>query len=161
MEPKELKTRDAARVSRHRKRIATSGDRRVEVTVPSRGASLVKAIADALRSNGEEAELIRRSLQPVLATPRARTGSELVAFLRASALTEAELSAERDRTTDRSAELGWWPFSWTRTWCGLSTHCYSGSFSPSFQARKRLGSDCTSNLRAFSDTLRASLSNPL
>ena len=106
MEPKKLKTRDAARVSRHRKRIATGGARRVEVTVPSRDAPLVKAIAGALRSDGEEAELIRRSLQPVLATPRARTGSELVAFLRASPLTEAELSIERDRATGRSADLG-------------------------------------------------------
>ena len=106
MGPKELKTRDVARVSRHRKRIATSGARRVEVTVPARDAPLVKAIVGALRSDGEEAELIRRSLQPVLATPRTRTGSELVAFLRASPLTEAELSIERDRTTDRSAELG-------------------------------------------------------
>ena len=106
MEPEELKTRDAAHVSRHRKRMATSGARRVEVTVPSRDAPLVKAIAGALRLNGEEAELIRRSLQPVLATPRARTGSELVAFLRTSPLTEIELSMERDRTTGRSAELG-------------------------------------------------------
>ena len=106
MEPMELKTRDAARFSRHRKRIATSGARRVEVTVPSRGASLVKALADAWRSDGEEAEFVRRSLQPVLATPRARTGSELVAFLLASPLTEAELSVERDRTTGRSAEFG-------------------------------------------------------
>ena len=106
MEPKELKTRDAARISRHRKRIATSGARRVEVTVPSRDASLVKAIADDRRSNGEEAELIRRSLHPVLVTPRARTGRELVAFLRGSSLTETELSIERDRTTGRSAKLG-------------------------------------------------------
>jgi len=106
MEPKALKTRDAARVSRHRKRIAASGDRRVEVTVPARDVPLVKAIAGALRSNGEETKFIRRSLQPVLATPRVRTGSELVAFLRASPLTEAELSIERDRTAGRSAELG-------------------------------------------------------
>lgn len=106
MEPKEPKTRDAARVACHRKRIATSGDRRVEVTVPARDAPLVEATASALRSDGEEAEFIRRSLQPVLATPRARTGSELVAFLRASALSEAELSIERDRTTGRSAEFG-------------------------------------------------------
>ena len=106
MESKELKTRDAARVSRHRKRVATSGARRVEVTVPFGDAPLVKAIAGALRSDGEEAELIRRSLQPVLATPRARTGSELVSFLRASPLTEVELPIERDRSTGRSAELG-------------------------------------------------------
>ena len=106
MEPREQRTRDAARVARHWKRTATSGARRVEVTVPARDALLVKAIAGALRSDGEEAELIRRSLRPVLATPRARTGSELVAFLRGSPLTEAELSMERDRTTGRSAELG-------------------------------------------------------
>ena len=106
MEAKELKIRDAARVARHRKRIATGGARRVEVTVPARDAPLVKAIVGAWRSDGEEAELIRRSLQPVLATPRARTGSELVAFLRASPLTEAELSMERDRTAGRSDELG-------------------------------------------------------
>ena len=106
MESKELKARDAARVSRHRKRVATSGARRVEVTVPSGDAPLVKAIAGALRSDGEEAEFIRRSLQPVLATPRARTGSELVAFLRASPLTEVELHIERDSSTGRPAELG-------------------------------------------------------
>lgn len=106
MEPKKLKTRDAARISRHRKRIAASGAQRVEVTVPSRDAPLVKAIAGALRSDGEEAEHIRRSLQPVLSTPSARTGVELVAFLRASPLTEAELSIERDESTGRSAELG-------------------------------------------------------
>ena len=114
MEPKELKTRDAARVARHRKGIATSGARRFEVTVPARDAPLVKATVGVLRWNGEEAELIRWSLQPVLANPRARTGSELVAFLRASPLTEAELPIERHRTTGRSADLGWWPFSWSQ-----------------------------------------------
>ena len=106
MEPKELKTRDAARGSRHWKRIVTSRVRRVEITVPAQDAPFVKAIAGALRSDGEEAEFTRRSLQPVLATPRARTGSELVVFLRASPLTETELPIERDRTTGRSAELG-------------------------------------------------------
>ena len=90
----------------NRKRMATSGARRVEVTVPARDVPLVKAIAGALRSDEEEAEFIRRSLQPVLAIPRARTGSERVAFLRASPLTEAELSIERDRNAGRSAELG-------------------------------------------------------
>ena len=89
MESKELKTRDAARVARHREWIATSGARRVEVTISARDGPLVKAIAGALRSDGEEAERIRRSLQPVLATPRARAGSELVAFL-------PRLSLDRD-----------------------------------------------------------------
>ena len=106
MKPSNLKTREASRVSRHRKRIATGGAKRVEVTVPSRDAPLVKAIASALRSDGEEAELIRQSLQPMLTAPRAKTGAELVAFLRASPLTETELPIERDRSTGRSADLG-------------------------------------------------------
>ena len=106
MEPANSKTQEASRVSRHRKRVATSGAQRVEVTVPSRDAPLVKAIASALRSGGEEAEVIRRSLEPVLTAPKARTGAELVAFLRTSPLTEADLPIERDTSTGRSAELG-------------------------------------------------------
>ena len=100
------KTRETSRVSRYRKKLATSGAQRVEVTVPSRDAPLVKAIAGELRSDGEKAELIRQYLQPMLTAPRATTGAELVTFLRASPLTEAELSIERDRSTGRSAELG-------------------------------------------------------
>ena len=106
MEPADSKTQEASRVSRHRKRVAATGAKRVEVTVPSRDASLVKAIAGALRSGGQEAELIRQSLQPMLTAPRARTGAELVAFLRTSPLSEAELTIERDRSTGRSVELG-------------------------------------------------------
>ena len=106
MEPGKPKTGDDTRVARYRRRVSASGAQRVEVTVPSRDASLVKAIAGALRSGGEEAEHVRRSLQPVLATSRVRTGGELVAFLRASPLTEAELPIERDRSTGRSADFG-------------------------------------------------------
>ena len=105
MKPTSPKSQEASRVSRHRKRVATSGAKRVEVTVPSQDAPLVKAIAGALRSDGKEAKLIRQSLQPMLTAPRARTGAELVAFLRASPLTDAELPIERDRSTGRSADL--------------------------------------------------------
>ena len=105
MKPTNLKTQRASRVSRHRKRIATGGAKRVEVTVPLQDAPLVKAIAGALRSGGEEAELIRRSLHRRLTAPRAKTGAELVAFLRASPLTDADLAIERDRSTGRSADL--------------------------------------------------------
>ena len=105
MNPTNLMTKETSRISRHRKRIATGGAKRVEVTVPFQDAPLVKAIAGALRSGGEEAELIRRSLQPVLTAPRAKTGVELVAFLRASPLTDAELAIERDHSTGRSADL--------------------------------------------------------
>ena len=100
------KTQKPSRVARHRKKIAASGARRVEVTVPSRDAPLVKAIAGALRAGGDEAKLIRQSLQPMLAVPKAKTGSELVAFLRASPLVGAELLIERDGSTGRSVNLG-------------------------------------------------------
>ena len=106
MEQENLKTRESVRVSRHRRRVAASGAQRVEVTVPSRDAPLVKAIAGVLRSDGKEAEHVRRSLQSVLTTPRARTGAELLAFLRASPLTESDLSIERDRSAGRSAKFG-------------------------------------------------------
>ena len=105
MEPANLKTQEASRVSRHRKRMATSGAKRVEVTVPSQDAPLVKAIAGALRADGEEAKLIRQSLQSMLITPKAKIGAELIAFLRASPLTDAELPIERDRSTGRSVDL--------------------------------------------------------
>ena len=105
MEQANLKTQRASRIARHRKKVATSGAKRVEVTVPSRDAPLVKAIAGALRSDGEEAKLIRQSLQPMLAVTRAKTGSELVTFLRASPLTDSELVIQRDRFTGRSAQF--------------------------------------------------------
>jgi len=103
--PASLDAQQASRVSRHRRKIATGGARRVEGTVPIQDAPLVKAIAAALRSGGEDAELIRRTLRPGLAAPGARTGAELVAFLRASPLTDAELAMERDHSTGRSANL--------------------------------------------------------
>ena len=95
-----------SRIARHRKKLATSGAKRVEVTVPRGDAPLVKAIAGALRSGGEEAKRIRESLQPILSVPRAKTGRELVALFRASPLVDAELQVERNRTTGRSAEFG-------------------------------------------------------
>ena len=97
---------EASRVSRYRRRLAAEGIKRVEVTVPSGDAPLVRAIAGVLRSEGEEAEIIRRSLQPTLIAPTARAGSELVAFFRASPLAEAELESKRDRSIGRSADLG-------------------------------------------------------
>ena len=105
MNSSSLKPRQTSRVSRHRKRTSTGGAKRVEVTVPLQDAPLVKAIAGALRSGGEEAELIRRSLQQKLTAPPAKTGAELVAFLRASPLTDADLAIERDHSTGRSADL--------------------------------------------------------
>ena len=95
-----------SRVARYRKKIATGGARRIEVTVPSRDAPLVKAMAGALRSGGDDANRIRQSLQPLLSVPKARTGKELIAFLLSSPLVGTDLQIERDRSTGRYADLG-------------------------------------------------------
>lgn len=97
--------KSASRVARHRKKVAAGGDRRVEVTVPSRDAPLVKAIAGALRSGGDDADRIRKSLQPLVSVPKAKTGKELVAFLRAAPFAETEVQVDRDRSTGRTADL--------------------------------------------------------
>jgi len=99
-------SKETMRVARHRKKVATSGEKRVEVTVSARDAPLVKALAGVLRSGGEDAERIRESLQPLIPTARARTGEELVAFFRTSPLVENEFEVERDRSTGRAADLG-------------------------------------------------------
>ena len=97
--------RTKARVARHRTRVAAKGSKRVEVTVPSRDASLVKAIAGVLRSGGKEAKRIRDSLQPIVSSPKAKTGLELVAFFRKSPLVGANLQVERDNSAGRTADF--------------------------------------------------------
>lgn len=94
------------RVARHRSKVAMSGSKRVEVTVPNRDAGLVKAIAGALRSGGEDAKRIRDSLKPIVSSSKAKTGPELVAFFRGSPLVGVDLEIERDVSTGRSANLG-------------------------------------------------------
>lgn len=98
--------KEASRVARHRKKVTTSGAKRVEVTVPERDAPLVRAIAGVLRSGGEDAESIRQSLQPLIAVSDARAGKELVAFLRASPFVGSELQIERDQSTGRFVGFG-------------------------------------------------------
>lgn len=105
MEQAKSTNRAKARVARHRNRVAASGSKRVEVTVPSRDTALVKAIAGALRSGGEDAKRIRDSLQPIVSSSKAKTGPELVAFFRRSPLVGSELQIERDASTGRPAEL--------------------------------------------------------
>ena len=95
-----------ARVTRHRSRATAKGSKRVEVTVPTRDALLMKAIAGALRKGGSKAKHIRESIQPLVAAPKAKTGAELVAFFRNSPLVEADLSLERKRSGGRSVDLG-------------------------------------------------------
>lgn len=94
-----------ARVARHRMKVAAIGSRRVEVRVPNRDAALVKSIAESLRSGGKRADLIRESLKPIVATTKARSGAELVAFFRASPLVQDQLDITRDRSSGRSVDL--------------------------------------------------------
>lgn len=95
----------SARVALHRTKVAASGSRRVEVTVPNRDAALMKSIAESLRSGGKRADLIRESLRPILTTTKAKSGSELVAFLRSSPLVQEQLDVTRDRSEGRSFDL--------------------------------------------------------
>ena len=101
----ELSDRGSARVARHRVKTAASGSRRVEIVVPADDAPLIKAVAGALRAGGPEAARLRAQLEPALRPQKARTGAELVAFLRASPLVGADLSFERDQTTGRVVDL--------------------------------------------------------
>ena len=102
----DAKTNAALRVSRPKRRMRATRTRRVEVSVPSRDAPLVRVIASALCSGGDKAEMIRNTLQPMLITGRAKTGAELVALLRASPIVELGLEIERDRSTGHSVEFG-------------------------------------------------------
>lgn len=73
--------------------------------MPAHDAALVKALAGALRSGGVEAERVRETLEPIVSSKKARTGAELVAFLRASPLASAGLTFERDRSAGRSTDI--------------------------------------------------------
>ena len=94
-----------ARVARHRTKAAAAGSQRVEVTVPAQDAPLVRAIAGTLRLGGLEAKRVRETLKPMVSSKKARTGKELVAFFRASPLSNTKLSFERDRSTGRTIEF--------------------------------------------------------
>lgn len=105
MENLKSNSASASRVARHRKAVSATGGKRVEVTVPANDAKLIKAVAGVLRSGGVGARQVRETLHPMLSVPKARTGKELVEFLRMSPLAETELDIERDRSTGRTAEF--------------------------------------------------------
>ncbi len=95
----------AGRVARHRRKLATAGARRVEVTVPARDVELVRSVAARLRAGGEQASRIRKTVGPLVGAGIARSGKELVAFFRSSPLVGVELQFERDRTPGRTIDL--------------------------------------------------------
>ena len=94
-----------ARVERHRIKAAAAGIARVEVSVPSDDVGLVKAVAGTLRRGGTAADELRKILAPAASPPRVKTGAELVAFLQASPLRDADFTVERDRSPGRPVEL--------------------------------------------------------
>ena len=69
----------------------------------SKDAGLVKAVAGTLRRGGTAAAELRKTLAPAMSPPRAKTGAELIAFLRASPLCDTDFAVERDRTVARTA----------------------------------------------------------
>jgi len=96
------------RVTLHRARMASSGARRVEVTVPAGDAALVREVAGLLRSGGAKARQVRKAMAPLLSRHQARTGAELVAFLRASPLANeggVDVEGLRDLSGGRVADL--------------------------------------------------------
>ncbi|MCY4585017.1 MAG: hypothetical protein OXB98_03165 [Bryobacterales bacterium] len=93
------------RVARHRAKTTAQGSRRVEVTVAARDAGLIKAVGGALRAGGKDAEKVREALTSMLSLEPVRTGSDLVAFLRASPLVGEELMIERDPSPGRHVDL--------------------------------------------------------
>ena len=93
------------RVIRHRIRAVAEGLRRVEVTVPANDSGLVKAVAGVLRAGGDEARRVRDAFASMTAIEPARTGAELLAFLRTSPLVGEDLMIERDRTMGRAVDL--------------------------------------------------------
>jgi hypothetical protein len=95
----------ARRVARHRKRLARSATRRVEVTVPVQDAEAIRRLAAVLRAGGEGAANARDCLGDLLPRARTRSGSDLVAFFRASPLVGLELELGRERSPGRDVAL--------------------------------------------------------
>lgn len=95
----------AERVMAHRRRSRNAGIRRVEVTVPADDVGLVRGLTARLRAGGDDAAELRTLLEERVASRRAKTGAELVAFFRASPLTEVDLDLVRDRSTGRRVDL--------------------------------------------------------
>ena len=102
---KQKPTAAAARVARTRRKLARSGGKRVEVTIPAEDAALVRELAAMLRAGGDQARVARERLRPMVRRGEAATGSDLVAFFRASPLVGLDLEIERDTSSGRPVEL--------------------------------------------------------
>ena len=93
------------RVARHRAKTTAQGARRIEVTVPTRDAWVIKAIASILRKGGKHAQKVRKTITSMTPARPARTGAELIDFFRSSPFVGEDIVVERDRSTDRQIDL--------------------------------------------------------
>ena len=93
------------RVARHRAKATAQGARRIEVTVPTRDAWAIKAVASILRDGGENAKKVRKALSSMTPVKPARTGVELIDFFRSSPFVGEDIVIERDRSTGRQIDL--------------------------------------------------------
>jgi hypothetical protein len=73
-----MTTKSQIRATRsHRRRAAARGLVRVEVQAPRGDASLIRAVAETLRSEPEKAEALRSTLERVLIDPEIRTAFDV------------------------------------------------------------------------------------
>ena len=98
-------TESRARVARHRAKAITQGARRIEVTVPTRDAWAIKAVANILREGGKNAQKVRKTITSMTPVKPARTGTELIDFFRSSPLVAEDFVVERDQSTGRRIDL--------------------------------------------------------
>ena len=99
------KNKAALRVRQHRRRQAAAGSKRIEVTVPSGDAALLRALSVQLRAGGKSASRARASLHAVLKKNQPSSGADLVAFLRDSPLVGVAFDDLRERSIGRKFEL--------------------------------------------------------
>ena len=62
----------------HRKRLRSSGLKRVEVTVPARDATLVRQIASVLRTEGPQAKRLIAELRQIASQKKGPTAVEVI-----------------------------------------------------------------------------------
>ena len=86
MTTQSTETESKARIARHRAKAVAHGIQRVRVTVPACDAWIIKAIASILRTGGKNAQKVRKAVTSMTSMKPAKTGAELVDFLRSSPL---------------------------------------------------------------------------
>ena len=94
-----------ARVAEHRRDMRRKGMERVEVRVPAADSDVVRKVAKILLQGGAEADWLREQLEARGERRKATTGSELLAFFRASPLVGQDIVFERDRGPGRPIDI--------------------------------------------------------